>query len=261
MEMKGLMGGFYRISEWIMRLSVTNLLWVLCSIPFFYLLLVGLISGVEMFQQSLLLIAIVSPFTLFPATAAMFTVARKWVSGEGDVPLLKTFFRGYKENYVQSMLGGILYVVIAVILIVNYRFYLTQSGSLKMLSVLFITFGVIILASLFNFFSILVHLHMKTLQIIKNALLITIGNPIASVSLIVCNGIIIYISVAKFTFLIPFFMGSLMAAFSFWMFYRSFSRLQQKQQELEEKEQAKLAEAAEAGGDEAALPEDQGKKE
>jgi membrane protein implicated in regulation of membrane protease activity len=125
---------------------------------------------------------------------------------------------------------------------------------------------------MFNFFSILVHLHMKTLQIVKNALLLTIGNPIASVSLIVCNGIIVWVSVYKFTFLIPFFMGSLMSVFSFWMFYRSFSRLQQKQQELEEKEQAKLLEqeqkqeeeAGEAVQEELAIREEhsaEGKKE
>lgn len=250
MEMKGLMGGFYRISEWIMRLSVTNVLWIVCSIPFFYLLLVGMLNGAELLAQTLLLMAIVAPFTLFPATAAMFTVARKWVSGEADVPLLRTFFRGYKENYLQSMIGGIIYVLIGVILYVNYHFYLTQSGTFRLLSVLFITFAVIVLASLFNFFSILVHLHMKTLQIVKNALLITIGNPISSVALIVCNGIILYVSIFKFTFLIPFFMGSLIAAFTFWMFYRSFSRLQQKQQELAEKENAAREEAeAEADKD------------
>ncbi|MFC0213786.1 YesL family protein [Paenibacillus chartarius] len=241
MEMKGLMGGFYRISEWIMRLSVTNVLWIICSIPVFFLLLAAMTSPEDVFMQTLVLIAIVSPFTLFPATAAMFAVARKWVMGEGDVPLLKTFFRGYKENYLQSMIGGILYVIIGVILIVNYRFYVSQAGTLQLLSVLFITFGVILMASLFNFFSILVHLHMKTLQIVKNALLITIGNPLASVALIVINGLILYISVTQFTFLIPFFMGSLVSAFSFFMFYKSFSRLQQKQQELEEKEQEKLA--------------------
>ena len=40
MEMRGMMGGFYKISEWIMRLSVTNLLWIVCSLPIWYLLLV-----------------------------------------------------------------------------------------------------------------------------------------------------------------------------------------------------------------------------
>jgi uncharacterized membrane protein YesL len=256
--MKGLMGGFYRISEWIMRLAVTSLLWIVCTllfIPLFYFLIFAH-GGMtwEQFSPMLYLYVIISPFTFFPATAAMFAVTRKWVSGEADVPLLRTFFRGYKENYKQSMIGGILYAIICIILYVNYHFYLKQTGTLRLLSVLFITFSFIVIASLFNFFSILVHLHMKTLQIVKNALLITIGNPISSLALLVCNGIILYVSFFKFTFLIPFFMGALMAAFSFWMFYRSFSRLQQKQQELAEKENE--AEGTEDAAAELPEPED-----
>jgi hypothetical protein len=77
---------------------------------------------------------------------------------------------------------------------------------------------------------------MKVLQIIKNAILITIGNPINSIMILICNGVIVYISVVKFTFLIPFFMGSIMATFTFWQFYRGFQKLQTKQQALEEKE-------------------------
>jgi uncharacterized membrane protein YesL len=120
LEFRGIMGGFYRISEWIMRLSVINVLWVLCSIPVFFLLLAGLTSqSADAFVQMIPLLAIVVPFTLFPATSAMFAVARKWVTGEEDVPLLKTFFRGYKENYIQSMVGGIIFVLIFVIIYVN----------------------------------------------------------------------------------------------------------------------------------------------
>ncbi|SEB76808.1 DUF624 domain-containing protein [Paenibacillus sp. GP183] len=244
MEFKGVMGGFYRISEWIMRLSVINLLWIICSIPVFLLGLLSLTSPVEgALLSSLPFLAVLAPFTLFPATAAMFTVARKWVTGDGDVPLLKTFFRGYKENYVQSMIGGLLFVIIFVIIYVNYHFYMGQTGTLRLLSVLFIAFTFIITASMFNFFSIMVHLHMKIFQIIKNSILITIGNPINSVVLIICNGVILYVSLFKFTFLIPFFMGSLMAAFSFWQFHRSFQRLQTKQEQLEEKNRLREEEA------------------
>jgi uncharacterized membrane protein YesL len=237
LEFRGIMGGFYRISEWIMRLSVINVLWVLCSIPVFFLLLAGLTSqSADAFVQMIPLLAIVVPFTLFPATSAMFAVARKWVTGEEDVPLLKTFFRGYKENYIQSMVGGIIFVLIFVIIYVNYRFYVGQGNTLKLLSIVFIAFTIVVSTALFNFFSIMVHLHMKVLQIIKNAILITIGNPINSIMILICNGVIVYISVVKFTFLIPFFMGSIMATFTFWQFYRGFQKLQSKQQALEEKE-------------------------
>ncbi|MBD0381123.1 YesL family protein [Paenibacillus sedimenti] len=245
MEFRGVMGGLYRISEWIMRLSVINLLWILCSIPVFFFGFMGLVSqSPDALMSTLPILAILTPFTLFPATAAMFTVARKWVTGEEDVPLLKTFFRGYKENYVQSMVGGLLYVLIYTIIIVNYFFYIKQGSTLKVLAVLFIAFTVIITISLFNFFSIMVHLHMKILQIVKNSILITIGNPINSIVMLLCNGVIVYVCLTKLNFfLVVFFMGSIMATFSFWQFNRSFTKLQMKQQELEEKEQQKLAEA------------------
>src|SRR3954453_21945200 len=128
------MGGFYRISEWIMRLSVINVLWVICALPFF---LVGLLllqtESVEQLLSILIVLAVLSPFTLFPSTAAMFTVARKWLTGEEDAPLFKTFFRGYKENFVQSMLGGFVYTLIGVILYTNFKYYGNQGGVLGVL--------------------------------------------------------------------------------------------------------------------------------
>ena len=142
MEMRGLMGGFYKISEWIMRLSVTNLLWIICSIPFIFLIFpVILAQSSDAIMSSLILSSIIAPFTLFPATAALFSVARKWVMGEVDAPLLRTFFRNYKECYVQSMIGGILYVALFAILIVDFRVYLVKLESLQLISYLFIAFN------------------------------------------------------------------------------------------------------------------------
>ncbi|GAA3400883.1 YesL family protein [Paenibacillus hodogayensis] len=243
MEFRGLMGGLYRISEWIMRFSVINVLWVICSIPFFYLALAGLIGSTEsidFFKQSIVFIAIVTPFTLFPATAAMFAVARKWVTGDVDVPLFKTYFRSYKENYLQSMLGGLVFVLLGTVMYINYTFYLRQSGTLSLLSILFIVLSFIVLAAMLHFFSIMVHFHMKFWQIMKNSMLITIGNPVMTIFLLVGNGVILYVSFYHFTFLIPFFMGSLMALVSFWVFFRIFDRMKM----ITEKKEQEEAEAA-----------------
>ncbi|WP_424766762.1 YesL family protein [Paenibacillus sp. sgz302251] len=243
MEPRGLMGGFYRISEWIMRLSVINVLWIVCSIPFvflaFPLLMAGGTTEAEMLSQiytSLILMAIVAPFTLFPATAAMFAVARKWVMGETDVGLFKTFFRGYKENYKQSMIGGIIYTILLAIMIVDFIVYREQ---LQLLSYIFIAFLVLLVVSLFNFFSMLVHYHMKTFQLLKNAVLITIGKPFRSLSTAIMALAVMYFS-TRFTFLIPFFMGSIIAYLSFWNFYLIYQKLQ------DQAEKAKLAEEEEA---------------
>ncbi|NTZ18763.1 DUF624 domain-containing protein [Paenibacillus sp. JMULE4] len=250
MEFRGMMGGFYRISEWIMRLSVINILWVICAIPFFLLGLVLLQSQTgDQVVQTLFLMAVVSPFTIFPSTAAMFTVARKWLTGEEDVPLLKTFFRGYKENFLQSMLGGFIYILLGVILYTNFRFYGSQTGVFGVLRFLVLSLTVVLIISLFHFFSIMTHLHMKWFQIVKNAILITIGNPIRSLSMMVLNVIILYVSFAIFTFLIPFFMGSFIAIVSFWHFNLIFGKLQEKQQEIAEDQDEEEADRKQGGAE------------
>ncbi|OXM16901.1 YesL family protein [Paenibacillus herberti] len=232
MEMKGVMGGFYRISEWIMRLAVINLLWIICSIPFAFLVLTAFLStgveGVDVTQSffSWIFLAILaSPFTLFPATTAMFGVARKWVMGDVDVPLFKTYFRNYKENYLQSMIGGILYALLFAIMIVDYRVYM-NNPSLQIVSYIFIGLMLLLSISVFNFFSMVVHYHMKTFQLLKNAILITIGRPFRSFSTAIVSGFVFYISFTKFTFLIPFFMGSIIAYFAFWNFYLVYQKVQ-----------------------------------
>ncbi|WP_082652059.1 YesL family protein [Gorillibacterium timonense] len=258
METRGLMGGFYRISEWIMRLSAINLLWVFCSLPFFFLCLTLLITPSadmtpDYFRQWFLMVGIVSPFTVIPASAAMFAVARKWVTGDVDVPLWKTYWRNYKANYKQSMLGGFLFALLAVILSVNYSFYLNRSDFLQSFSLLFIVLMVFLAAAFLNFLSIMVHLHMSTFQIVKNSLLITIGQPINSIMLLVMNGAILFISV-KYNFLIVFFMGSIMAIASFWNFNRGFTKIQMRFKSSEEDE---TEEESEDEGDEREYEDDE----
>jgi len=248
LELKGAMGGLYRITEWIMRLTVTNLLWFFCSLPVFFIVFLGLIAGAEdagSFFYSLIAAGVLAPFLLFPATAALFTVTRKWVMGDEDVPMFKTFFRGYKENYKQSLLGGLLLMAVVGIIAVNFFYYNRLSSSLSAISIVFIIFYVIITLAVFNFFALMTHLHMKTLQLVKNAILITIGNPVTSFFMLVLNGIVVYISVTYMNFFfVPFFSGSVMATLSFWLFYRAFQGLQLKQMALDEQERQRSEEAA-----------------
>ncbi len=75
MQMGGIMGGFYRVSEWIMRFAYVNILWGLFT-------LAGLVL-----------------FGFMPATVAMFTVIRKWLMGETDIPVFKTFFASFKKRF------------------------------------------------------------------------------------------------------------------------------------------------------------------
>lgn len=243
MELRGMMGGFYRISEWIMRFSVTNLLWLICSIPFILLFVGPLITPTEASQidtlSGLLFLlipsAVAAPFTLFPATTAMFVVVRKWIMGEEDVPLFKTFFKGFKENYLYSMLGGFVFILIGVIAGVNFRFYGELQSMASLLSYLFIALFVLVVAAFFNFFCLLSHLHMKFWALIKNSFLFSIGKILTSIVVLLTCTAVVLIS-TKFTFLIPFFSGSLIAYLTFWHFYRALAKIQAKQAALEESE-------------------------
>lgn len=237
MEMNGFMGGLYRITEWIMRFSVTNVLWVLCSAPFFFFgvnLLVA--ENTEQLKSVIYLMAAVAPFTLFPATTAMFTVVRKWIMGQEDAPLLRTFFRGFKDNYVQSLLGGLLYTILYAVMIMNFQFYSGQSNLSGILAIMFLVFMVVLSISAFHFFSLTAHMYMSTIQIIKNSVLITIGRPITSIMIALSAGVVLYISFYQFPFLIPFFMGSLIAYMSFWHFYRVYQKALDIQKQKEESE-------------------------
>jgi len=224
MEMRGMMGGFYKISEWIMRLSVTNVLWLLTSFPFWFLFITPFISpqaegdaASGSLVSAVILMAIVAPFTLFPATSAMFSVARKWVLGDVDVPLFKTFFRNYKQNYVQAMIGGIFYALLFAILIIDFQVYLKQISGFQILAYLFIALMLLLLISMLHFFSLLSHFHMKTVQLFKNALILTIGRPFRSLAMAIGAVVVIAISL-RFTFLLPFFFGSIIAVYTFFNF-------------------------------------------
>ncbi|WP_162463207.1 YesL family protein [Paenibacillus psychroresistens] len=237
MEFKGMMGGLYKITEWIMRLAVINLLWIACSIPFVFIAIVVLLTPAATTDTSmdsliwgLIFLAIIAPFTIIPASSAMFSVARKWVTGDEDVPLLKTFFRSYKENYRQAMIGGFIFVILAAILTVNMKFYSGNTiNSLGFLVYLFIVLFVFLIAAFFNFLSILAHFHMKIWQIIKNSILLTLGNPIQSIGILVVNAFIIFIGY-RFGkgFMYVFFTGSLIAYSTFWQFNRNLQKIQTK---------------------------------
>ncbi len=246
MEFRGFMGGFYRLTEWIMRFSVINLLWIICSLPFFILgLIAWTAETLEITKHFLFLMAILSPITIIPATSAMFVVARKWVLGEEDVPLLKTFFRGYKDNYKQSILGGLIYVIVFGIFYVNYTFYVDREGMLQSLSMLFIFLMILWSASLYYFFALTSHVHMKIMQTLKNAFMITIGRPLTTIMIVITNFGIMFISL-RFSFLIVFFSGSVSAYLTFMYFLRMFNKIQDLRESLDkealESEEAKETE-------------------
>lgn len=226
--MNGFMGGLYGVSEWIMRFTIVNLLWVVFNFPIAFLFVNVFVTDqpVEWFIL-LIPIVILVPFLFFPATAAMFASARDWILEKEGHSLVKSYWHYYKENYKKSLLAGMLFTSLWVIWLVDY-YYLSQTN--EILLFVFIILGIVLFVININFFSILVHYEMKLFTMLKNALLITLGSPVLLLTVAIGSGIILYGSLNGPIFLIPFLSGSLTAFLSFSAFYRLYIKLTQQEE-------------------------------
>ena len=216
-----------------MRLSVINVLWIVFNLPICYLIFSLLYADDQSFVLTLILsIMILAPFLFFPATTAMFGVARKWIMGDLDVPLFKSFWTFYKENYLRSMSGGLIFTLIWFIWGVDFYYF---SKINIVVSSIFI--GLLFFLFLFtiNFFANTVHTELSLKTSIKNSFFLTLVFPLNNLLTIVVNGIIFYLSLATFTFLIPFFMGSLIAIVSFSGYYQKVEKIHGDKKDVTEK--------------------------
>lgn len=224
--MTDFMGGLNRLFEWVMRLSVINILWVVFNLPICYLAISVLFAED---QSSIILligtIAVFAPFIFFPATTAMFGVVRKWVMGDLDVPLVKSFWRYYKENYVRSLTGGLLLTIIWVVWGVDFFFF--SKVNVIISTFFLIGFLFLFLMTLF-FFSNTVHAELKLFTSLKNSFFLTMVYPLANLVVLIISGIILYISLGMFTFLIPFFMGTLITYVAFAAYHQKIEKIHVK---------------------------------
>jgi uncharacterized membrane protein YesL len=225
-QLGGLFGGLYRITEWITRLAVTNLLWFFSSLPFILVIGLSLLSKDINFAFFMILLGLViAPFSFFPATAAMFTVARKWVNGDEDTPLFKGYIYGLKDNYKQSMIGGFFYAIAYGIIGFNIRFYSELKTSFSgVLTILFIVILVIVFITMLNFFGFIAHVRLKTRQLFRNAVLLSLGKP-GNTLLLIVSILLVGLFTKKFPGIIFFFSGSVIALISFYLFKRAYTKI------------------------------------
>ncbi|ETT30167.1 hypothetical protein C162_33198 [Paenibacillus sp. FSL R7-269] len=253
MEFKGAMGGIYRITEWISRIAFSNILWALCSIPFLFagimkILMLGSEAGGPNEQIMLnWVLGVFAPFTVFPATSALFTVVRKWVMGNTDVSTFRTFFQGYKENYLKSMLGGLIYTLLFVVMYVDVTVYMTQMPNFKIVGILMLVLMIILFVSMFNFFSIVVHYQMTFKEVVTNSILLTIARPIRVFSTLIGSGVLLYIGL-RYPVLYVICIPTLIAMLAFFNFFATYNKLQLQVEKKKLAEEQAALEAAENEG-------------
>lgn len=198
------MAAINKFFDWVARLALLNVLW-----------LVFTVLGIGVFG-------------LFPSFAATFTVTRKWVSGETDIPVVKTFWHSYKKEFIKSNGLGYIMALIGYILYLDFVF-LTVSESTTILTIPFILITIIFLLTLLYVFPVFVYYDMKIIQVIKNSFFIMVLNPLPTFIMLL-GTLGIGVSLWKFQGIIIFFGVSALSVAMMMPAYRAFQNVSEKKQ-------------------------------
>ncbi|WP_251549023.1 YesL family protein [Neobacillus muris] len=204
MDTSGFMGGFYKLLDWISRLALVNCLWIA-----FTLLGFGI-------------------FGFFPATVAMFAVARKWMLGKEELSIFKTFCTAYKHEFLKSNLLGLIIVGISLILYLDFHF--VQNSTNEFVSFLYVPFIIItfiFVSMLFYILPIFVHYDMNIRQVLKNSFFVMIMNPLSTFYMLIGSfGILFVLSYAPPICIL--YSGNLLALFIMKPAVTAFEKINQK---------------------------------
>jgi len=198
------LGGLYSLTEWVAKFAYVNLLWIGFT-------LLGLIV-----------------FGYCPATVAMFTVLRKWVMGDRDIPVFSTFWNTYKKEFIKSNALGIIFAIIAGLIWIDlYYMKIDHSAFLKLAQIPLYLFIFAVIMTILYIFPVYVHYNVKFGQMFKNAFLIMLINPIHNI--IMLGSIIAIMFVMKVLPGLLFFFGaSITAAIIMASCYLAFQRIDSK---------------------------------
>lgn len=191
------------ILQWIFRLVVLNVAWI------FYSVLGLFVAGV------------------FPATAAMLSVARKWILGEHDIKIFQTFKNAYRQEFATANILGWILTITGVILYVNFQL---MKNSVSVFSVvtpfafyLMVFFYMILLIWAFP---MLVHYKATWRQHLKNAIIVGLSKIHYTLMCGLAIFAILYLSLS-YPGIIPFFTISVLGIGVMWVTLRVFTKMDQ----------------------------------
>lgn len=164
---------------------------------------------------------------VMPATASVFSVIRKWLMKEDDVPIFRTFVNSYKSYFIETNLLGLFYFLIGLFLYFDLRILNTELH-MNIIRIFVLIAGFLyILMGLF-LLPIYVHFNLSKLNYIKQSFLIVFARPLETflmlVSLVVSYYFFLYLPVVFI------FAGTSIVSFPLmWIGLRSFNKIQIKQ--------------------------------
>lgn len=224
-NMSSIMNALYFLSEWFVRFTFVNLVWFVLNIPLTIVTLNFILSETERIIYVLPMV-ILSVFLFFPSTMALYGVVRDWIMKKERSKNIRRFFKFFKKDYFRSLLAGAVWTIIWLVWVVDYIYFEREDS---IISLIVLVLGIILFVAMIDFFSLSAHYDMRFMQLMKNALLVTIGNPFLFVIVVVIHALLFYAGITYLLFIFPLFIGTVTAFISFLGFYRFTLKLKEKE--------------------------------
>ena len=197
-------GFIYNVTEWITKFAYLNLLWI------FFTLIGGVLFG------------------FFPATIAMFAITREWLKGNTDKPIFKSFWEYYRGDFLKSNFLGLFIVIVGIIITADIIYIQANNNTfLNWTYIPLFAFMFVFIMLLFYIFPTFVHYDIKVGQVIKNATLIMLINPINTFLIFLCLVPLFFImkTLPALAFI---FGGSSYAFITMWISLQTFNKAKMK---------------------------------
>lgn len=167
---------------------------------------------------------------LFPALSASFAITRKWVSGETDIPVVRSFWKYFKKDFWKSNLLGYMIAAVSYILYLDFVFLTVYPGDItSLLTIPFIIISTIFILTVLYIFPVFVHFQMTLFQVIKSAFFIMLSNPLPTLMMAV--GVLgIAVIIYFLQGLVIFFGISVLSVAIMMPAYRAFQKTQNKEE-------------------------------
>lgn len=174
-----------------------------------------------------------------PACTGLYYAVVKNIRRDRDYTV-KTFFHSFKENFKQASVIGIIQVIIGGGLVICYKFALAMDPNVLFAKIYF--WAIVVLIVLFCMMSIYVYpilsrFSMKTTQILKLALMMSVLHPVTTI--VGLAGIVLAICFPQLVFFSPLVLcvaGLYVLVLSFPM-EKALRRYMPKKEEVDENEQ------------------------
>ena len=204
-SLQELSGKLYILLEWVTRFAYLHILWI------FFTLFGGVIAGI------------------YPSTTTVFAIMRKWLNGEEDLPVFKTFWSYYKRDFLKSNHLGIYISIILFFILVDLFYLYSIADSAMHWTAVPLSVGVLFLSFLLLYlFPVFVHYHLPVRKTVRTAFLLMLISPVQIFVMMIS-----LFSIAVILWIFPaigFIFGiSLYAFVTVWASRYSFKRLEQKQ--------------------------------